>query len=228
MPVISKQSKIIKGEKITQKFEFTVMYSQTEAFYVVLPEQFLTTLQTVSHDTCKHFSISLARRGNSISYIVSDQSEQGVIEKFCKAVKKLIDTNVIQRDVIIVFFKIDGGSRYNGHVFNLEHDKKSAQFGLTYAIETTSGDGEKLYRFREVGKTWNMDKREYENHETGRQEDFSIWKHDSTIIDDTPENRQKLDSLYLGLQNLYAAIGEITKSPEMLEAFVQSDVKLLG
>lgn len=228
MPVISKQSKIIKGDKITRKFEFTVMYSQSDSFYIDIPKEFLMTLATMDGNATRKYGITYSKISGKVKAIISAALEQDAIVKFHEVVRILMDTDIVSRDVIIVFFLLDDGGGYNSHKFNTEHEKRSAQFGLTYAIETTSGNGEKLYRFRKKTQKWNIDKHIYESEENGETEDFRIWSKNSTIIDDTPENRQKMDSLYIGLTNLYAVIEEITKDCVALEEFIKSDIKLLN
>jgi hypothetical protein len=116
-----------------------------------------------------------------------------------------------------MFFVPDRGGHFNTHVYNPEHPQQSLIFGLTYAEESDLG-GNKSYTIKEEYE-------EYDGTPKIKRTDTRIWDEGSTVIDDTPENRKVLESLYEKLERLIKSLKEFTKNENVLLQFIENSLK---
>lgn len=139
------------------------------------------------------------------------KSEDELEKKIVKFYEKEIEGTTNSRKVIIIHYSSPACS-YGTHYYNEEHPQIAMELGLTYATEFTIGT-EKSYSTPG-----------HPRHHRGK---FRIWDSGTTIIDDTKENRQWLETLYAALKNVETALDTITENNETLQKFISSGQKLL-
>lgn len=228
MPKISSNSIQIKTDHIDKFYDFDVLYNKKNLFYINIPAEFKNTLDHLSIDSMKKISIKRVYKNetdrilNPANYtcIVSAGSELEVKELYREALKVLLSKSIKQRNVIIVFFQGDrDNTRYNRHEYNEEHHLIYTSLALTYAVET-SIDDHKVYsiysEYNAFGET------------RINRKQISLYTPNSTVIEDTPENRKSLELIYEALKNLNEKLKSFITTPETLIEFIASKNNLLN
>lgn len=225
MPKISNNSLPIHHKDIKRTFDIVIMYNQEYGFYAEIPSEFHEIVNHLSHEDCQLLFISkkYAKKhsmDNKYTSIITSPMEGQCLGRMKDCILKLMDKAITQRDVIIVFFNPKDLTTYNNHVHNLEHPQIGMQFGLTYAVETSVGE-EKVYSiYPEGGYVESCIRKE--------RKEISLYDKASTIIPDTPQNRETLEKLYTAFVVLNERLKEFTSSPEKLLKMISSNTKLLG
>lgn len=225
MPKIRKQTISVRHGEVSKNFDLTTMYDQEDAFYIELPIEFKSLIHHTENSELDGLQISKKYRSkygrydadmDSYKAIVSANNEQECLSKAKAAIKHFMDKIIAKRNVIIVFYYPKASSSYNRHYYNPQYDQIGIQFGLTYAVESSVGDK----------KVYSMYRTSENNPEHMRE--LSLWGDNSTIIDDTEENRRFLEQLYDALKALNEKISSFTKNEESLINMISSGVKLLS
>ena len=221
MPKISTNNIKIYDKDIHKEFTVVVNYNQSLNFYAKFPKELEEVVHHLESDTKdslfieKHYKSKNDRfRDIKGEYVISSQTESECLTRMNLALKTILPMTVEQKDVIILFYKGEGRTQYNTHLYNKEHPQIKLEIGLTYAVETTAGE-KKVYSI--YG----------ENERNGRRE-LTLWNEAATIVDDTPKNREMLEHLYSSMKHLNNKLKEFTETPETLLALIESNVKLLG
>lgn len=230
MPKISTNNIRVFNDNINETFQIEVNYNKDNLFYAVVPEQFNEAWDHLSEAEMKEFKTQKLHKskhsmfsGGQFKRIVSDSHEAECIESMRKLLQKLIKECIVKKDVIIVFYNPKDNCQYGNFEENKQHPQIGMQFSLTYAQETSVGNGKKIYNVFRHYKSGITEERD----ETSRRE-VSVWGGNYTIIDDTPENRIFLEDIYFKLNNLKLALTEYTKSPETLVQLIESKQLLLA
>ena len=220
MPKISQNQVTIYHSDLSKQFTIVVMYNSEFKFYSKIPSEFHDTVKHLSENQMKKlFMVSRSRKHNSeFSPAVCADSEDDCIIKTKTAYKFLMTMSIEKRDVIIVFYENRDVCSYGDLEHNKEHPQIGLRFGLTYAVETTSGD-KKVYNI--------YDKYEAFGEERIKRREIHIWNQHCTVIPDSPENRIFLESLYEALKGLNQKITSISESEPKLLEFINSNQKML-
>lgn len=222
MPKIKSYTKTVSNGKSEIRLDYDVMYNQDHHFYIEIPKVFEETFSLMPRDQLKPFNAETVRMGRAYGkQIVSSFSEAGVLGHFHDIIKHLLSSTTEERPVIMLFYQDTGGS-YNSHKYNDEHEQLGLLFGLTYAIEIALPGGGKKYCVEH--KVKNLFVKEGEPEFRVNREFFSPWS--CPIIDDTPENRAKLDSLYIGFKNIKIALESLSKTSESVLNFIENSTQL--
>lgn len=228
MAKVSTHTITVYHEDIHKEFKIGVLYNSDNGFHVEVPDNF--------REVCKHLSYDERQKKNIVTvyktkrdqvfyndnfkFYIKGITEQEVINNTISCFKFLITKSIVQRDVIIVFFNPKDNCLYNEHLHNKEHPQIGMQFGLTYAVESTVGENKVYSIYPEGG---------YRNGVTiQNRKEIRLRGDYSTIIPDTPENRITLETIYKGFITLNEKLKDITKTPDVLLEFIQSNQKLIG
>lgn len=221
MPKISKKT-IRAGSRSTaeETFEVEVNYNQEELFYIKIPEKFNAVVDALESDQLKKYHAykhDVSPRGRSLSAAksyhraVNAPSEKEVVDRMQKFLTYLMAESVTVRKVILVYF-MERVTTYSGRAHNTEHPEIGMQYGLCYGTETKVG---------KQGKPFYHD-------EKGIRND-GLWNENGhVVIDDTPENRLFVESIYTALGALIAKLELHTNSPKALLELINSKQKLLS
>jgi hypothetical protein len=229
MPKISKNNITIYNEHLKKDFEVVVMYNQKHLFYAEIPEEFKDIVHHFDKSEMEKFHITkdfgggIQKRissGINAKYkaIVIAGTEGECLKNIKQVLSYCVGKSVQMRPVIILFYQSDKHTMYNEHHLNNEHPIVHMEMGLTYCTETSVGDKKvySIYTERDVFGKKEMSRRE-----------LSLWGRAATIIPDTPENRETLETLYFALQGLRDKIKSFTSTPEKLIEFIESKQNLL-
>ncbi len=225
MTKISTNNISIYHKDIKKDFKVIVCYSTSHKFYIEIPKDLYDVANHEDETTRHKYNIKKifkTKKYTETNYklVVCGITEDEVIINAELCIKFLLGKSIVQRDVIIVFYNPKDLCDYNGHHYNQEHPQIGMQFGLTYAVETTSGD-KKVYSIYPKG-----------GHMQGcintNRKEINMHNRSGTIIPDTPENREKLESIYNTFIKLNETLTNILKTPENLLGFIQNNTKLLN
>jgi len=217
MPKISTKYIRVRNQDIDKGFDVVINYNKDFLFYAAIPIEFQHAVEHLTAQELKVLKIEMFRKSRADVHgypIVSSASETGCEADMKKALDFLISKTIAKRNVIIVDFKSESYNR--GIPTNPEHPVIGIAFSLTYAVESTSGEN-KVYSLYET----------YGDRVTRTE----IYMHNRDlfrIIDDTPENRSALETLYKALNDLKEKLAHFTKDNNILLDFIQSNVKLLN
>jgi hypothetical protein len=181
-------------------------------FFSPLREEYYAKYEGFESEQLEKFGLTFREINRSKSMIcIVAKTESELEEDMVKFYQKEIESTTLSRKVIIIHY-LSPNTSYGSHHYNEQHPQIALQLGLTYAMEFTIGE-EKSYSTKAEGRY-------------GRGK-FRIWDSGTTIIDDTKENRQWLETLYSALKNVETALDKITETNETLQKFISSGKKLL-
>ena len=222
MPKVSTQTIKAYQKDISKEFKLSLIYNSDLGFHIEIPSEFFEVVKHLSN-LSELSIVRIAKSRNRVSefkYFVVAESESLCVINTKKCLEYLIDKAIVKRDVIIVFFNPKDTCTYNEHAHNKEHPQIGMQFGLTYAVETSIGE-KKVYSLY-TERTWlNGNVQEF-------RKEIYLYGKASTIIPDTPESREMLESLYNAFVSLNEKLKLFTQTPESLLDFIQSKVRLLN
>lgn len=218
MPKISNNKIGIQTKDIKKTYDVQIMYNQDNLFYAKIDPEFDALFDHAADETLKKFNAKGYNKGREFARIVTGDTEPTALSNVKKFYEHFLQETIQKRDVIIVFFKGDDKTYYHGHYYNSNHPQIGMKFGLTYAVETTSGD-KKVYN-------QYITHSQFGSPETTRKE-INLWNELVVIIDDTPENRTFLETLYNAFNDLNQKMKDFTGSSEKLLALIASKQPLL-
>lgn len=219
MPKISNNRIKLYHQDVEEYADVVIMYNSKDKFYSVFPESFSDIIHHLPEEEMKRLKIEKSWSKNTKGLIIiKSDSEEGCLSDMKKALTGLIDKRIIKREVIMVFYKSDDKYYYHDESYNVKHPQIGMNFGLSYATETSIEDKKvySMYREREVFGENRIDRRE-----------INLYNERVTIIPDTPQNRETLETLYDGFQKLNNKMKELTETPDSLVAFIDSNLKIL-
>lgn len=224
MPKISKHSIKVFHKDIDKYFDVVVNYNQKLHFYITIPMEFTEALLTVAEKEMQELSIkktySKGYANKDYSFIITSESEENCLKQAKTCFKVLMDKTLVQRAVIVVLYYPNDIIGLADHRYTKGFEQIGIRFGLTYATETTSGD-KKIYSTYEEHDMFGEKRIE--------RKELNLWgKNSTTIIPDTPKNRQMLEKLYDNLMQLRNKLKEFTSSPETMLDFIDRGVKMLN
>lgn len=224
MAKIGKRSVTIYHKEMKRTFEYEMLYNSDNLFHAMIPSEFNDTFDHLNETQLKELSAakSYKRKFNAGPYtrIVHAVNEGSCEEAMKKFIEAVMDSEIKRRNVIVLFYNGKDQCNYGDHQYNGEHPQIGFQIGLTYCVETTLGD-KKIYNLFREEKDFDGEKR------TIRKE-IRIIDYHTTIIDDTPKNREFLENIYSKLGWLNNQLKEFTKTEESLLGLIESNQKLLG
>lgn len=229
MPKISTHIEAIHHKDIKKSYEIVIWYNQDYLFYAKFNDEFLEALSHLTKEERDNLGISRFYKGkypntsDNPVYVVSNETELGCIKKMTEAIVFLLDKTISKRDVIIIFFDENerGMEMRNTNKNSKEFPRIGLGFGLTYAVETTSGE-KTIYSIYE-DHTSIMDEKI-----TTIRKEISLWRNEGVVIPDTKENRRHLEDIYNCLSVLISTLKEVTENKDVLLKFIESKVKLLN
>lgn len=231
MPKISQNTFKLYHKEVTIDFNIEIHYNSENGFFIKLPPEYIISHSHLNNEQCEKFNTCIIFKNNRERYredgkgipIVKGQYEGICLENFKLLINHLLTSTITKREVIIVFYNPKDNTGYNSHKHNVEHPQIGLQFGLTYATETRVGENlPKYYIYSKNGESVSI------NHMHESKREINLWNSSSTIIDDTPENREFLETMYKALINLNEKMKEFTKTPEALLSLISSNQKLLN
>lgn len=217
MAKIGKEYIGINKEGIHKSFNVDVEYTRSNGFFIVIPVE----LQSKAEILKDNYS-SIVRSKVEV-FIVQGKNEMDCINNAKLEFFNLLKSTIKERAVIIVLYEPDNNCTFGEHQYNKEHTQIGLRMGLTYAIEVESLG--KLSYFLQEGMLTGDGLSPSFRYKSGTN--LRIWERGSTIIDDTPDNRLFLETLYLNLKVLNDKLGTFTKTPESMQNFIESKVKLI-
>jgi hypothetical protein len=218
MPKIKEVEIRVSGKSMNRYFKVVLMYNSDESFYAAIPSEFNELFDSMKEDELNKFGARrLYKNKNmtSFSRIVSHTIEFGCIENMKQILSVFMDQTIVKRNVIILFYNPQQNTRYGGLIHNTEHPQIGLQMGLTYCVETLSGDK----------KSYNIYSKNALGNDT--RTEISLWNKSCVVIDDTLENRIFLETLYEALDKLNNKLADFTSTPEKLLNLISSGQKLL-
>lgn len=193
-----------------QHFKVNIFYSEG-VFYSPLEEEIGKKYINLDEADLKKRGIGTTKVKSDFILSINADSEAKLVEKLNLFYSEEIDLDTSSRPVILIHYE-SSACQYGDHFYNEEHPQTNIRLGLTYATE------------HRIGKSlsYSSEARGY------RKQKFRIWDNaEITVIDDTPENRKWLDSLYLSIRNVEEALDTLTRDKDKLLQVIKSGVKLL-
>ena len=195
MATISTKTHFVKEGNVTVEVQVKIEYNSTFLFFAKLPTKYNAQLNSLAPEAHKELGIEpwyktrADKYNNRVSgFFVRADKEADITDLFIAAMRKVININVGKREVILVWFKQRSGEYSNSRKFNKEHGLTGLEIGLKYATEISFGDA----RSYQTTRTWDMPF-------SGQQISHDKYDYptiDACIIDDTPENRGKLERIH--------------------------------
>jgi len=209
---------------IQKEFRVNLMYNSRLKFHIEIPIEFEEVVLHISRADLMSMGIEnilVSKAEKKYKHYVVAETESQCMEQTKKCLEYMIDKSIIQRDVIIVFYNPKDNVQYGNIVHNAEHPQIGLQFGLTYAVETSVGENNKVYSIypKEGWRNGCI---------LQNRKELNLWGKICTVIPDTLENRMTLEQLYNAFMQLNKKLTEFTKTPDALLDFIQSNVKLLN
>ncbi len=225
MAKIGKRSVTIYHKEMKRTFEYEMLYNSDHLFHAVIPSEFNDAFDHLNETELKELSVkkwhkSKYNRESNYTRIVHAVNEgtcEAAMKKFIEAV---MDSELKRRNVIVLFYNGKDECNYGDHQYNGEHPQIGFQIGLTYCVETTLGEKKVYNLFRE--------ETDLDGEKRTIRKEIRIINYHTTIIDDTPKNREFLENIYAKLGWLNKQLKEFTKTEESLLGLIESNQKLLG
>lgn len=225
MPKISRNDMTIHHADIKKYFEVEIMYNQENLFYAKIDPSFDELFDHATHAKLNEFKATRFYKSSRYrltngpySRIVKGDTESECLSNIRKFYEHFLTETIQKRDVIIVFYNPKDTTNYQQHKYNDAHPQIGMQFGLTYAVETTSGD-KKVYNQYKTFDSFGE--------QIIQRTELSLWNKASVIIDDTPGNREFLEGLYKALFTLNEKLAQFTATPDDLLNLIANNQKLL-
>lgn len=195
--------------------EFEIYYNQKDGFYALLPPQYNANYDMLDADNQKKFSVKNIYKGKysftskDFKRAVSKHTERECEESMKELIRLFLNSAVTKRNVIILFFSGSTGKKED----NFDRfSQVSANMHFVYAVETKISDNQPVYNVEFGNATSRVDMGRYNK---------------PIILDDTPEYREFIESLYSAMNKLVAAMGDFTKTRESFISLIESKQKLL-
>jgi len=222
MPKIRTETIHVQHKDIRRTFQLNLMYNGTDKFNIVIPEEYHEIINHLEDKELEANSVSCKAKSKTSRepiYFTHAETEEECLQRTKKFLHILTDKEIVQRNVILVFYNQNNVGHYGTLRHNKEHPQIGMKYGLTYAVETSVAD-KKVYSLyiekqRMDGTTW-QDRLE-----------ISLWNELVTVIPDTPENRKVLEDIYNAFINLNEKMKTFTKNSDSMLEFIQSKVKML-
>lgn len=220
MPKIGKRSIRVKHDLTDEFIEFNIMYNSKLGFYVEIPEKWHEAFDTETGEKLNEFHAQTYKKSHHSTKqrVVTASTEDEAEQNLQAVIKHLMTANVTRREVIVIFYHGETAGRYSSEDRNDEHKDVGVKLGLLYCTETRSGAAEpKYYKFKP--NYFDKDKMDRSQCHVGRS---------PVAIDDTPENRQALETIYKALTVLEDNLRSFTKDPESVMNLITFNQKLIG
>lgn len=222
MPKISSNNLYINVGDIKTKYNIEIKYDQLNGFYALVPASIRRQCELLSKEEAKAFDlehVSKSKHDHSQNNPgVRCATESETLSKMKALLMAILAKEVASRNVIIIHF--DGGSiDRRGKNGDGEMPEIVVSLGITYAVEEKMGDGQPVYKVY----------KEPDVYEKIRVSESS-WRNDTDkdiVIDDTPDNRSFVETLYEALEALRLKMIGFAASKEAVVKFISSQQKLL-
>lgn len=223
MPKISKNSVRVVHKDMTRYFDIEIFYNQKYKFYSPVTGDFKQTAELlIRGKENQKFNVEWfcrSRFGNPEYPIICGESEDKCLASMKEFIRFALDEVIEKRNVIIVYV---GQTHYCDYKTTEKFDKHFPKIGMNlgidYAVETIAGDN----------KVYNQYGPLTDEGESISRTEIRLHGDGYTIIDDTPENRKALETIFYAYLELIEKLKDITSTPKSLCGFIQSKVKLLS
>lgn len=198
------------------------VYYHEGTFYCILPEKFNTAYDHLAVKDKEKYHVKYY---STRKYVEGDRNkkratfsttEDGAVGAMSKLINYLFKMVVKKRRVIL--FGYDNG-RWGNKEREEEFEEIKMELKIRFAEETSAG-GKATYSESYVYSGWNNEK------ETMYRE-INVDEKD-VVVDDTPENREFLQSIYRAFSALITKMDEFTETPQKLLELIKSKQKLLS
>jgi hypothetical protein len=221
MPKISRESIRINADETDERFDFDIHYARDYGFYAEIPPGFNDVFDELNEEQLKKYS---AARKYKYKYnhgahkrVVLCETEMGVADAMKKLVSGLLLLTIKKEAVIIVDFTDHTDTHDNTNDF----PAVGLELSIVYCHRVTAGGKDPKYYKYSTSDWFGKDK-------TVRQQiNVGGYRNQSTIIDDTPENRKFLEDIHGALDILVKKMAEFTGSSESMLKMIASRQKLL-
>lgn len=192
MPKVGKETIHYRERK--KHWAVDLYYNRSTQFYFKIPDELTGMVESISSEQRKERRIFLDQYDN---WIVDGSTESELIKNATEAFKFLFNTTAKERDVIVILFSDENNMTFGSHQYNKEHPLLSIRMGITYCKEYDV-NGEKSYIMTDEDFP-------------SRNKKISIMGGYSSVINDTPENREIVEKVYEALIKTGRKLDEVLK-----------------